>query len=314
MLFNEIYSAYYSAVAKILREAAAEPITLQRLYEIVQDEAFEESNMRIPRAIASDWHLLEKVPTKTGEFQGLCKHAPTMPLSTLQKRWLKALLLDKRVALFDVDATGLDDVEPLFQPQDIVSFDAYSDGDAYDDKVYVRCFKACVKAMHDRRWMQVGFTGANGVFHNWYILPVRLEYSEKDDKFRLEGLAHGRYATINVGRMTKCSLLQPATQDEYGMAQDVIAQGRKKAMLVLAVHDERNALERVLLHFSHLAKECERTADDDYRLTLWYDVGEETEMVIRVLSFGPLIKVLQPGSFVQLIRERLDKQARVMAK
>jgi predicted DNA-binding transcriptional regulator YafY len=36
------------------------------------------------------------------------------------------------------------------------------------------------------------------------------------------------------------------------------------------------------------------------------------ELVIRILSFGPKVKVLEPVSFQQLIRERLSKQLELM--
>ena len=44
------------------------------------------------------------------------KHKPSMPLTTLQKRWLKALLSDPRIQLFDPPMEGLEDVEPLYSP------------------------------------------------------------------------------------------------------------------------------------------------------------------------------------------------------
>lgn len=43
-------------------------------------------------------------------------------------------------------------------------------------------------------------------------------------------------------------------------------------------------------------------------MKLFYDESDETEMVIRLLSFGPMIKVIEPLEFKQLIRQRLKKQ------
>ena len=45
-----------------------------------------------------------------------------------------------------------------------------------------------------------------------------------------------------------------------------------------------------------------------YLVKLFYDESDETEMVIRLLSFGPMIKVIEPLEFKQLIRQRLKKQ------
>ena len=77
------------------------------------------------------------------------------------------------------------------------------------------------------------------------------------------------------------------------------------------LEDRRNALNRVLLHFSHLEKETKRLDEGRYRVTLTYDRQDETEMVIRILSFGPVIRVTEPESFISLLRERIEKQKAV---
>lgn len=40
-------------------------------------------------------------------------------------------------------------------------------------------------------------------------------------------------------------------------------------------------------------------------LTVQYDKGDETEMLFRVLSFGPTVKVREPEAFKELIRKKL---------
>ena len=72
--------------------------------------------------------------------------------------------------------------------------------------------------------------------------------------------------------------------------------------------DERNALERVLLHFAHFEKQAERLEANKYKVTVKYEKDDETEMVIRILSFGPMVKVTAPQHFVDLIKERLISQ------
>ena len=78
--------------------------------------------------------------------------------------------------------------------------------------------------------------------------------------------------------------------------------------VIFELVDRRNALERVLLHFAHFEKEAKRLDDDRYRITICYDKEDETELVIRVLSFGPMIRVTAPDHFVDLIKQRLTDQ------
>ncbi len=69
-----------------------------------------------------------------------------------------------------------------------------------------------------------------------------------------------------------------------------------------------------MLHFSDLEKETEKTDDRRYRITLHYRQGDETEILIRILSFGPVLKVVEPESMVSQIRERLAKQIALMTE
>ena len=83
---------------------------------------------------------------------------------------------------------------------------------------------------------------------------------------------------------------------------------------ILLLHDERNGLERVLLHFSHFEKETQKLDERLYRITLRYDQDDETELLIRVLSFGPVLEVVAPITFRQLMRNRIQKQALYAAR
>ena len=78
--------------------------------------------------------------------------------------------------------------------------------------------------------------------------------------------------------------------------------------LVLVLTDERNVLERVMLHFSNLRKETVRLDEKHYQMTLHYNKDDESEILIRVLSFSPYLRVISPDKFIELIRERLMKQ------
>ena len=83
---------------------------------------------------------------------------------------------------------------------------------------------------------------------------------------------------------------------------------QKKTVLILELYDRRNALERAMLHFSHLEKETVRLDEKHYRLTLYYEKDDETELLIRALSFGPMVRVISPESILKQLKFRLEKQ------
>jgi len=300
MLFNEIYGSYYNAVAQILSEAVNGELTDRRINEVIREKAFGESTLTIPTKLKSgDWPLLRDDLTTP------IKHSPTMPLTTLQKRWLKSLLADKRIALFSPSCKGLEDVEPLYLPDTFVYYDRYSDGDDYESESYIRNFKTVLTALREKRALRVRFVGHRGIRETYMCIPEKMEYSSKDDKFRLQTSAGGRPATINIGRIRTCEVL-----DEYS-AEEYRPTASKTRTLVLELTDERNALERVMLHFSHFEKETEQMDEIHYRITLRYDLYDETELVIRIMSFGPVLKVISPRSVYDNIRERIEKQLRL---
>lgn len=62
------------------------------------------------------------------------------------------------------------------------------------------------------------------------------------------------------------------------------------------------------MHFAHFEKQVEKVEEEKYRVTINYDKDDETEIVIRILSFGQMVKVVEPNSFIDLIKDRLLKQ------
>ena len=298
MLFSEVYGTYYRVLSRILDGAVKVELTQPMSLQIVLEQGFGESILTIPEALETcAWPLI------TEDLTTPLQHSPTMPLTTLQKRWLKALLQDPRVKLFDPPVEGLEDVEPLYPADTFVYYDRYHDGDPFDDPGYQKRFRCILSAIRHKRWIRLWFKGHNGIPHCWKLIPYKLEYSTKDDKFRLISANSRDSLSINLARITDCKLLEPYTPEEYR------PRIMKQRILVMELKDERNALERAMLHFSHLNKQTERIGEDLYKITLFYEREDETELLIRVLSFGPVLKAVYPDDFVRKLAERLENQS-----
>lgn len=297
MIFSEIYGSYFKAVSAILVKAIEGGLTDRELTRTVLANAFGESLITIPAKLTDgSWPLL------TDDLSTPLRHVPHTPLTMLEKQWLKALLLDPRVRLFDPSEEGLEDVEPLFTPDQFVWFDRYADGDDYTDPRYIECFRTILRAMREKRRLRVRFHGHRGTRQSYVCIPYRLEYSSKDDKFRLITGQWGKPMTVILSRIDSLEMLDPWDESEYRPPHE------REKELVMELYDVRNALERVMLHFSDLEKETEKIGERRYRITLHYLQGDETEILIRVLSFGPVLKVIGPERMVTQIRERIRKQ------
>ena len=296
MIFNEIYSAYYNAVAKIISAIINGDADEKSLNKIVEENAFGESMFSILPSLKSEkWQLVNK------DFSTPLNHIPTMPLTLMQKEWLKAISLDPRIKLFDVKFEGLDDVEPLFTPDDYYIYDKYGDGDPYEDEKYIERFKTILTAMKTGQNLKLEMINRKGNTVYSRCVPERIEYSEKDDKFRLVTSGCRFIKTVNLARITKCKIYSGdatlvSTPDEA-----------KYETITLKVSEERNTLERSLMHFAHFEKRAEKVSDH-YLLHIKFHRDDEPEIVIRVLSFGPTVEVLASENFKQLIINKLKSQ------
>ena len=298
MLFSELYSAYYNAVARILRSAAERPVDKKELQRLILENAFGESLLTIEPALSQGrWQLL--LPGGSSVLE----KAPEMPLTTLQKQWVNAISLDKRMRLFTDEPVLYPDVPPLFTEEMITVTDRYSDGDDYEDEAYRKRFRMILSAIREKQLLRITTENRRGRLVKRVILPLSLEYSEKDDKFRLIASGKPDGGTYNLSRLKSCSLYN----GEY-RKEDMKTHTVKMRKVTFELYDERNALERSLLHFAHFEKEVERLDVKKYLVTISYDPDDETEMVIRLLSFGPMVRVTGPDRFTELIRERLRNQ------
>jgi predicted DNA-binding transcriptional regulator YafY len=109
-------------------------------------------------------------------------------------------------------------------------------------------------------------------------------------------------STVNLAKIRSCA-------HYTGERQSV---GEEKAVIydtiTVKIRDERNAMERFMLHFAHFEKQAEKLDKNNYLVKIKYAHDDEPEMVIRILSFGPMVEVIGSESFKQLIIEKLKKQ------
>ncbi|MBS5594741.1 MAG: WYL domain-containing protein [Clostridiales bacterium] len=296
MIFSELYSTYYQTVAKIITMALAGRPSLEDLSRCIQETAFSESVLTIlPALTEGRWPLLNEDLTSS-----LC-HPPTLPLTLLEKRWLKAIMADPRIQLFDVTFPDLEGIDPLFTQEDYRVFDRYTDGDPFNSHRYIHHFRLLLAAIKGSHPVQITMTNRYGRQIQIHFYPTGFEYSLKDDKIRV--LAKGcRYPYFNLARIDHCKLYQGSDWQT-----DTPLTDRQKE-LTLLIENERNTLERVMLHFAHFSKQAERLADGSTRLQISYYASDEKELLIRVLAFGPYVKVEAPDDFVNLIKDRLLAQ------
>ena len=299
MLFSEVYGTYFRMVEEIVRDSITGELDQQRILRIVQEKGFEESVLTVPQAFKEQkWPLIDK------NNHTKIKHYPTMPLTTIEKQWLKSLTMDPRIRLFNPDIHGLEEVEPLITPDMFVFYDRYNDGDPYEDPDYIGMFRAILRAIRNKKKLSIMFSTVKGKLTTWTGVPAALEYSSKDDKFRLRML----FADMPERTIPLAQIKEYRVYEESGQAIKEVT--FKKQELIIVVTDERNAMERFLVQFSPYEKSAEKLDDHLYRVKLLYAEDDLKEIVIQLLSFGPMLRVIGPDRVIQSMKRRVNAQLR----
>ena len=317
MLFHEMYGAYFRIAARVLRET---PLDEQRLRCIIAEEGFRDSVLFVPQKLipqkdSSDWGLLRR--NADGTFSAATKRPPFMPLTLLQKRWLKARLSDPKMRLFLDDETyaalaeRLAEIRPLWEPDMFRYTDCFSDGDDFAAPEYRAHFRTVLQAIRSQEILFIRFHSSSGRRMEMRYLPLALEYSRKNDKFRLfccavRGGTPAGSGIINLGRIERVRSTGVRFAGTVSAA-DYFRMRRCETPVTVRVTTERNAVERFLMEFSSYEKHTERNAETgECTVQLWYDRQDETELLIRLLSFGPVLEITGPPAF------RAQAAARVM--
>ena len=299
MVFNEVYSAYYRAVSKMLKYAVKKELNKELMYKIIKEVAFEESSLSIVPAIEKEeWQLLTK------ELKTPIVNNPEPCLTGIEKAWLKTILSDPKAALFYNKKEELKE-EGLFSLNDIVFFDRYTDRDDYTSEEYIGIFKTALRALKERRKLRIRFVSGKGRAMKGLYIPLKIEYSDKEDKFRLLCVLNGKVYTVNFARIVKCSLSKEKFSENIKVSEIPLR------TLVFDVIDKRKTLERAMMKFSHYKKEIEKTGEDSYRIILKYDRDEETDVLIQLMSFGSYISVISPPKIKKEISRRLKRQMEI---
>lgn len=317
-LFSELYGCYYQTVKKILTKAQ-KGITEKDMKKISEETAFIESSLYIlPKLITGKWNLLIK---KNELYYSKLKYPIPFYLTKLQKSFIKSILKDKRIHLFLTDSEIqqlhelLKEVEPLFYAKDFHYFDQFQYGDSYTNEQYIVFFKNIYKAINEKKLLDITYKNNSAIET---FLPVYLEYSEKNDKFRLyairvikEKLKH--QVILNISSIKSLQLSEDLIVETKIEPKSLLETYTRWEKVTFLIFNERNALERCTLQFSSYKKQIKyKEAENCYQCTIYYDKADEKEILIRLLSFGPLIKVIEPDNFVGMMKKRILRQRNLL--
>lgn len=307
-LFSEINCTYYNITEKILRQKS---VTKEDIRRIISKNGFSETVLFLePELIGKN--NIGLLTEQDGIYNSILKNEPHIPLTSVQKKWLCAVLNDKKSSLFldkeqKAEMYELLGAEPLFSGRSIRFFDRFTDGDDFENKDYIKHFRNILRSMHENRLIRISFQTRKNNRITHYYLPERVEYSSKNDKFRVHVIRYNKSNPIERGIINIAQINSTELTDI--IAENGLYEVPSKKEVILKVSNERNAINRFMMEFAELERVSE--FDDESKectVTMKYDAMDETEILIRILSFGPVVEVLQPDDFRKQIAHRIGLQ------
>lgn len=322
-IFSELYGTYFRIAAKLLENAATDEKTVR---DTVLRDGFRDSVLFLPQKLLpgeESWGLLSR--GSDGRLHRVTKNPPVKVLTKMQKMWLRSKLSDPRIRLFmDDDAISrmelrLADVPPVCAQDDIRYFDRFTDCDNFADPSYIANFRAALDAVKKHSIVRIEYSSAHGKSLCGSFVLLKMEYSPKNDKFRAYCfLLHNdrirRSGILNIGRIISISDTGRTFRDT--VSTDEFFQSRKCCTpAVIRVTPARNGVERFMMEFASYEKHTVRDLDSgEYTVELWYDAQDETELLVQLLSFGPVIEILGPDHLREQARQRVVKQFRMLER
>jgi len=320
-IFSEIYGTYFRIAARLLEN---EVINEKTVCETVRRDGFRDSVLFLPQKLipgSEDWGLFSRTPD--GNLKRITKNPPVKVLTKLQKMWLKAKLSDPKIRLFMDDDTlsvlkkRLADTPPLYHKEQFRITDRFTDSDDFFNEQYITNFRTSLEAVKHRKIVYIEFVSGHGKRMNGNFVLMKMEYSPKNDKFRVYCylLRNDRVKSsgiINIGRITNIVdtgrvFRTPVLIDDYFSSR------KCSSPAVIRVTDARNGVERFMLEFASYEKHTVRDLETgECTVELWYDQQDETELLIRLLSFGPVIEILAPQHLRQQAKLRIKRQAELL--
>ena len=301
-IFHEFYGVYYKAVERLINVAQTKAISVTDAEDIVRQTAYAESPWILTRNIQRNQYS----PVIDGRFRTPLGHSVEMPMTTLEKRWIKAILSDERVKLFGIETTAFDDIEPLFGEDDIYYCGQYAGGDDYSSEEYISKFRTILMALRERYSLPIEYVSAHKHFYEGIVEPIELQYSIKENRFRLFAVFYEELRSFNLSRINACGI------------GSKICGGKpvpkfEQTYVEVSIANDRHTLERFLLTFSNYQRSTKKINEDLFKVRVTFPKQDAKEVLVNILSFTPMAKIIAPAHMLELYQDKIERQRAIEA-
>lgn len=194
----------------------------------------------------------------------------------------------------------LEDVESLdynkfWKRENIDKFGDNMNDDEFRDKIVT-----LEKAILENKYIKYTSKDKKGeIYKDKIAYPYKIEYSIKNNRYRLVVFYDNRAIKININGIIKLEILQEktATVEEKAQIESFInAKKNISDPIVLKIEDNKNTLDRCFNLFSAYDKKYYYDEDENLILNIYYHDFDESEIIRDILSLGKSVVVLSPES------------------
>lgn len=328
-LFHEYKNKYFHLIFTIL-SLAKDGITEEEIIKLIQESGYNDYEFVDKNGCTLRQMILNKCYDKennlnllkeeNGKYYPIITDKGQAPLkvrfTSLEKQWLKDLISNKKARTL----LGKDIVNKLEEALKDVKNLSYGNIDItnsivslenVEDKEFREKFFVILKGIVEHRYIKYTNIDKNGnIYKNQKAIPIRIEYSLKDDKFRVSfySVEEKRPIMTVMDSLTEISLEENIKEEI--LREDILMKIKNKYVdepIILQVKDEKCAMERFFMSFSSYERYTRVIEKNVYEIELYYYSFQKEEVIRKIISLGPYVKVKFPKDIIETIIERIKR-------
>jgi len=327
-LFSEVKNKYFQLVLRIINECTDGKATAEIL-KVIDDGEFEQKVIGKNQQSFADIMLnrcdedenLNLLKEKDGRWYPALEDVgnPPVPVrfTMVEKFWLKALLETEGVRMILSPQTyeklkmELEEIDTPIKEQYIEMTNTIKLPEIADQEAYSENFKTILKALVDEKPIRYTNTDRRGnVYKDMLALPVGIEYSMRDGRFRVSmySIDNDRPIMANIFTLTDLRIVDEDVGIDRETAKKLLFEQKYSSEpIILEVTDQKAAMERCFMCFSGMERTARDLGNNKYEMRLNYYLFEEENLIRNIISLGPYVKVISPQRIVDEIVRRVKK-------
>lgn len=331
-LFHEYKNRYFNLVFKLLN-LAKDGLSEEEILEIIDKEAYDE------KVIGKDFitfeglilnhysdeenlNLLKKIDEKYYPVLNDYKETPLpVRFTNIEKQWLKSMVNEKMAREFLGEKLvlklekELENVQAI-EGEVIEKTNMFLKEEDKDFNTIKEFFFMAIQGIIKNCPIRYTNVDKNGnEYKDKLALPIRIEYSLRDENLRLSlySLDEDRPIMVLLKNIKAITL---ETNIKVNKSREELLMQLKdekysKEPIVLELVDKKMAMERCFMGLSSYERSTRSLGDNKYEVKIYYYIFDEDEVIRKILSLGPYVVVKSPESVRSKIIDIICKGASI---